>query len=93
MAEKRTILQIIPGDRFWIALEDGTFEPVASFALVKSEGGEDGTYEEIIPLAADDIASGLYEPDLLEIAGLVHESDFSDIGVALKPGRKPRKSS
>lgn len=95
MAEKRTILSIHSGEGFWIALEEGglKFEPVVSFALVRSEGGEDGVYEEVIPLAADDIASGNYEPDLLEMAGLVHVSDFSDVGVTLKPGRKPRKST
>ncbi len=96
MAEKRTILQINPGNGFWVALEEGgqmSFQPVVSFALVRAEGGEDGTYEEVIPLAADDIASGLYEPELLDIAGLVHESDFSEVGVSLKPGRRPRKSS
>ncbi len=96
MAERRTITQITPGAGFWIALEEGgalSFQPVVSFALVKCEGGEEGPYEEVIPLAADDVASGLYEPELLEIAGLVHESDFSELGVALKPGRKPRKSA
>lgn len=93
MAEKRTILSITPGEGFWIALEGGGFEPVVCFALVKSVGGEDGEYEEVVPLAADDIASGHYEPDLIEMAGLVHVSDFSDVGTALKPGRKPRKST
>lgn len=92
MAEKRTILGITPGAGFWIAMEGGGFEPVACFALVKSTGGEDGDYEDVIPLGADDIASGHYEPDLIEMAGLVHESDFADVGVSLKPGRKPRKS-
>lgn len=96
MAERRTITAITSGAGFWIALEEGgtmTFQPVVSFALVRCEGGEDGPYEEVIPLAADDVASGLYEPELLEMAGLVHESDFAELGVSLKPGRKPRKSA
>jgi len=96
MSEKRTILQTTPGAGFWIAIEGGgglSFEPVVCFALVRAEGGDEGVYEEIVPMAADDIASGLYEPSLLDMAGLVHESDFSDVGVALKPGRKPRKSA
>jgi hypothetical protein len=95
MSEKTSILQISPGAGFWVAIEEGgvfTFQPVVCFALVRNEGGEDGPYEEIIPMAADDIASGLYEPSLLDMAGLVHESDFSELGVSLKPGRKPRKS-
>lgn len=96
MAERRTITSITSGNGFWIALEEGgqlSFQPVVSFALIKCEGGEEGPYEEVIPLAADDVAAGLYEPELLEMAGLVHESDFAEIGMTLKPGRKPRMSS
>lgn len=98
MAEKRTILQITSGEGFWVAVEaEGggglTYEPVVSFALIRSEGSEDGTYEEVVPLCADEVASGNYTGELIEMAGIVHASDFSELGVALKPGRKPRKSS
>ncbi|MET0182215.1 MAG: hypothetical protein ABW199_04945 [Caulobacterales bacterium] len=96
MAEKHTILQITSGDGFWVAIEEGgalSFEPVVSFALIKSEGGEDGVYEEVVPLCADEVASGNYTGELIEMAGIVHASDFSELGVSLKPGRKPRKSS
>jgi hypothetical protein len=93
---KYKVLQIIDCEGWYAAFreDDGIlyFDPLACWALLDID--EDGQkFQQVIGVRAADAASSEdYYPHAENFAGYCGPNDFSEIGVSLKQGVKPRNS-
>jgi hypothetical protein len=89
------IKQIIPAEGWFSAhrIDEGFwFEPLACWAIINPNDPLQ-VKEILVGCSASDIAGdNCFYPHAGNFAGYCHSNDFSELGVALKQGVKPRNN-